>query len=496
MCYNRPRGIFMAFCSYSTQLVVENKTTVDNMFISSYLPFAPNDCVKVYLYGLMMCGSSNPTHNTIDEFSKALNLTKEDIESAYLYWQDQGLVQILETMPIQVRYLPIKNASVKLSKLSSDKYHSFNLQAQEIITGRMIMPNEYYEYYVTMESLHIEQSAFLMIIKYCVDLKGENVTYPYILTVAKNWANDGYTTAEKINEKLLDYEKTNEQLSLILKAMQIKRKLDPAERDLYAKWQNMGYDTGTIIFVVKNQKKQKQSVNFAYIDTLLEKYFSMKLFTSLEIDEYEEQKKQLFALSRTICKNLGLYYENIEPVVENYVVNWKNLGYDDSVLQVISNYCFKSSIRTLEYMNIQIQKFYKLGIVSEQSLNEYFNNIISKDEQIKKIIESVGQTRNVNNFDRECYQIWTENWNMPSELINLASEYANGRPNPIKYINKILSSWHSENITTIEQAKKSQNSTKEKEKSPKVEQKQDYSQRSYTKDEITSLFTSLEEIDI
>ncbi len=485
----------MAFCSYSTQLIVENKTTVDNLFISSYMPYASGECVKVYLYGLLLCNDSLESRNTLEEFSKALNLPVQDIESAFLYWQEQGLVQILDTIPKQIKYLPVKNANIKLSKLKDDKYSSFNLQAQEIITERMIMPNEYYEYYVTMESLHIEQTAMLMIMKYCTDLKGGNVGYPYILTVAKNWAREGYTTAEKINEKLIDYEKTNEELALILKAMQIKRKLDPSERDLYAKWQNMGFDTGTIIFVVKQQKKLKNSVNFAYLDVLLEKYYSMKLFTSLEIDEYEKQKQQLFGLAKTICKNLGLYYANVEPVVETYIVNWKNLGYDDITLETISNYCFKSSIRTLEYMNIQIQKFYKLGIVSVDSLNEYLNQIIMQDDEIKQIIEKLGQTRNVNNFDRECYDNWKNNWQMPTELIYFATTYANGKPQPMKYMNKILSTWHTKNITNIEDAKKCEDMPETTKQTQNKTQK-DYKERSYTKEEISSLFTSLEEIDI
>lgn len=485
----------MAFCSYSTQLIVENKTTVDNLFISSYMPYASGECVKVYLYGLLLCNDSLESRNTLEEFSKALNLPVQDIESAFLYWQEQGLVQILDTIPKQIKYLPVKNANIKLSKLKDDKYSSFNLQAQEIITERMIMPNEYYEYYVTMESLHIEQTAMLMIMKYCTDLKGGNVGYPYILTVAKNWAREGYTTAEKINEKLIDYEKTNEELALILKAMQIKRKLDPSERDLYAKWQNMGFDTGTIIFVVKQQKKLKNSVNFAYLDVLLEKYYSMKLFTSLEIDEYEKQKQQLFGLAKTICKNLGLYYANVEPVVETYIVNWKNLGYDDTTLETISNYCFKSSIRTLEYMNIQIQKFYKLGIVSVDSLNEYLNQIIMQDDEIKQIIEKLGQSRNVNNFDRECYDNWKNNWQMPTELIYFATTYANGKPQPMKYMNKILSTWHTKNITNIEDAKKYEDMSETTKQTQNKTQK-DYKERSYTKEEISSLFTSLEEIDI
>lgn len=483
----------MSFCSYSSQLIIENKTPVDNMFITSYMPYASGECVKVYLYGLLACNNSNASHNTIEEFSKALNLSTEDIESAFLFWQEQGLVQILDTIPKEVKYLPIQNAGIKHPKIKQEKYASFNIQAQEIICDRMIMPNEYYEYYVTMESLHIEQSALLMIMKYCADLKGTNVGYPYILTVAKNWAKDGYTTAKSINEKLLGYEQQNENIALILKAMTLKRGADTSERDLFEKWQQMGFDVGTIIFVIKFFKKQKKSVNFLYLDSILEKYYTMRLFSCLEIDEYEKNKQELTLLAKNICKNLGIYYENIEPVLENYVINWINLGYDDKTLLKISNYCFKSNIRTLEYMDKQILKFYKLGIVSEESLNQYFEDILSKEQNIKNILEKLGLDRNVNNFDRECYKNWKNNWNMPEELIEKAITLSAQKPQPMLSMNRLLSDWHSNNIKTLEQSEKIVLPKNSKKVEPA---KQNYETREYSKEEISKLFTNLEEIEI
>ena len=134
----------MGFCSYSSQLIVENKTPIDNLFITSFMPHARGECVKVYLYGLLMCNDSNTHHKTIEQFSKALNMSEQDIESAFLFWQDQGLIQIINTIPKEIKYLPIQNAKIKHPKIKEDKYTSFNLQAQEIISDRMIMPNEYF----------------------------------------------------------------------------------------------------------------------------------------------------------------------------------------------------------------------------------------------------------------------------------------------------------------------------------------------------------------
>ncbi len=480
----------MSFCSYSSQLITENKTAVDNLFINSFMPFAPNEYVKVYLYGLMLCNDTNPSHNNMEDFCKALHLTQDEIMEAFDYWQQQGIVLILNTLPLQVKFLPVSTSKLKAQKFKEDKYENFNLQVNEILNQRMPSPNEFYEYYVTMESLHIEQEAMLMIIKYCADLKGSNVNYPYILQVAKNWANEGITTTKSVEEKLLEYQKQDEDLALIAKAMGIKRKLDTSERDLYFKWQSMGFLPNLIIFVVKSLKKSKNSVNFKYLDAILEKYYTMKLFSIQEVEAYENQKEELFGLAKNICKNLGVYYENIEPVVENYISNWHNLGYDDETLILISNYCFKSSIRTLELMDKQIQKFYKLGIVNIQSLNQYFESVLEQESTIKELLSSLGLSRNVNNFDRDCYKNWVENWKMSNTLINHAAMLSKDKNQPFVYMNKLLSTWHNNNIQTTEQADKL-NLPQECKKAPT-----NYDTRNYTNQEINSLFTNLEEVEI
>ncbi len=481
----------MSFCSFSSQLIAENQTAVDNLFITSFMPSAPSECIKVYLYGLFICSVANPVHNTLEEFSKTLGMSESDIESAFVYWQDKGLVQILDTIPFEVRFLPVKNSIVKHPKIKDGKYNSFNLQAQEIITGRMITPNEYYEYYAVMESLKIEPSAMIMIIKYCVDLKGDNVGYAYILTVAKNWAQEGVTTAKAVEEKLLDYQKDNDDISLVAKSMGIKRALDLFEKDLFKKWQNMGFETNVINYVAKTQKKSKNSVSFKYLDVIFEKYYTMRLFTILDIEQYEEQKSHLFDLAKNICKNLGVYYENVEPVVENYIATWKNMGFDDDTLLTISNYCFKNSVRTLEYMDKQILKFFKLGIVTLDSLNSYFNDILDTENKIKDILTKLGTQRNVNNIDRDMYASWLNN-NISSDLIDYAIEVAKDKPNAMAFMNKLLLSWHNDGIKTVDEAK----AHAPKKVETKAVQKRNYDNREYTQNEINSLFTNLDEVEI
>ena len=66
-------------------------TKVENLFISEYLPDAPGEYVKVYLFGLMY--AQYDVEPNRQELSKLLGLSVEEIEEAWIYWESKGLVR-------------------------------------------------------------------------------------------------------------------------------------------------------------------------------------------------------------------------------------------------------------------------------------------------------------------------------------------------------------------------------------------------------------------
>lgn len=481
----------MAFCKFSTEYIASSKTEIDNIFIDSFLPFADPVSVKVYIYGLYKCSSPTSFDNNIESFAKALNMSEEDVIGAFEFWQEQGLVQVLKTSPIEIRYIPLKNVINATKLFKPDKYQTFNMQAQEIFEGkREISKTEYGEYYEFMERYHVEQEALLMIMKYCVDSKKSAVGYNYILTVAKNWASEGITQASQVEEKLNSFKQKDDQIQEFFKAIGIKRNAYIEERALFDKWMNdYGFDLGVILYL---SKKIKKFTNFTMtkLDQTLTKYYQMKLMTIQSIENFENEKKALYDLAKDINKSLGLYYESLENEVENYILKWLNLGYDREVLLEIGSYCFKKSIRTLEGMDKTINKFYKLGIVSMEALMQYTDNILAINKQIEKILKDLSLSRNVNYIDRENYKTWTEEWKLSQELVNYGVELSKNKDNPMKYLSRVLADWHMKGINSIEEAKNNTPINNNIEKTKTLQG------RSYSKEEINALFESIDDVEI
>ena len=485
----------MALCSFSSSLAMDNSTLLDNAFINEFMPSASGTAIKVYIYGLALCSSPYSRDNEIDSMANVLGITIDEIIDAFSYWQDMGIVQIITTDPISVQFLPVKLHSGRGKTQVKEKYADFNKEAQNILSGRMIRPNEYNEYYNLIETYHFEPEALLMIIKYCAKLKNDSINYPYILTVASSFEKDGIKTCSALEEKLLEQEQACLSLTSVLSALGIKREADLDERNLFIKWTKVfGFTEGIIKEVAKTLKKRG---GMHKLDELLTKYYEQKLFTMEEIESYSKNKERMFDTARIVTKTIGVYYQNLDSVVETYISDWISKGYDEESLSLIAKYCFKQSIRTLEGVNTVVLKFFKLGLVSIDAINEYLEGVIETESIIKEIIDNIGLVRSVSAYDRDLFKTWSETWNLNTDIILLASKSANGKVQPMIYLNKLLSNFYTKNIKTIESAKAEIESfNKNNGQTTSKPTSKAFRSREYTSEELNALFDSLDDIEV
>ena len=256
------------------------------------------------------------------------------------------------------------------------------------------------------------------------------------------------------------------------------------------KWTNsFGFTHDVIIFVAKTLKK-KGGMN--KLDQLLSKYFEQKLFTPQEIDQYSKEKEGLYTIAKMVTSTLGLYYQNLESTVEVYIKDWVNKGYDEETLKLLSFYCYKQDIRNLSLMNEVIGKFYKLGLVSTKAINQYIDNVVQTDDYIKQILDSLNIVRRVNSVDRDFYKTWTEEWHMSNQVIMLVCQKSKQANQPLRYMNKLLSEMNSQNIhSEQETAAFLEKTTIAPSAAPS-----EMVSREYTKEQLSALFDSLDDIEV
>lgn len=478
----------MTFCKFSPSYQSKNQIMLDNVFVTHFLPKAPDLCVKAYLLGLSKCNNADDCENNLEYFAKVLNVCEDDVVSLFRYWEDEGLVQVLSTNPIEVRYLPINVTSVGVKKFKIDKYADFNIQTQEIFNSRMIMPNDYSEFYNLIENFHFAENALLRIMKYCVDNKGFNLNPKYVVAVAKDWAREGILNLEQVESKIEELGVVDDKMNMILLAMGTKRKVQLEDKELLNKWINsFGFDLNVILFVVKLMKNKKRKLDVDVLNEVLTKYYEAKLMSVQEIENYENEKENLYSIAIAVNKELGVYYEDLTKEIDAYVVPWINMGFDVETLKLVADNCFKSSIKTLEGLNGILLKLFKLGIVNTQSYLQYINDNLAIDNKIQTILVELNLHRNVNNIDRSFYSVWTNDWNFNNEIILYAASLSKDKSNAIQYLNKILSNWNSLGIKTLEKAKETK---------LEVQAENTFIHNNYSKEQIKSLISNLDEVEV
>lgn len=276
---------------------------VDNKFVTEWLPEAKGDYVKVYLFGLYLCSGQDESINSAQAMAEYLSMPLSAVEQAFDYWKETGLVTVTSTSPLAVVYNHPREAGGRVRKFKAGRFTDFNAQLQALYPHRMITPTEYERYYDFISSNKVPDELIVMIAAYCIGGKGESVNWSYILTCARDWINQGIRTPEQAEEKIRQMEENSDKLRKLMAALGRKGAPDFDEKQAYMKWKESWGFTDEVILHVAASCKSKGGMN--KLDSLLDMYFRLSLFTTEEIDAYNENRRKLRTLTRDIYKRMG-----------------------------------------------------------------------------------------------------------------------------------------------------------------------------------------------
>ena len=227
----------MAFCNFSKEYD-NGYTTIDNKFITKYLPEADGFAVKVYLYGLYLC-ENRETDFSASNMAEVLKTTEEAVRQAFAFWEDYDLVEILAQEPLTVQYLPVRTAVGRPKKIRYEQYADFNKELQRKMqkVGKFISANDYVKYMKFLEENAIQPQALLLIVEYCITKQGEAVSASYVFNKAKKLLRNGLSTYEQVEKELSGYNAHEADLLAVFTAMSAyQRTPDESDYDLYRKW--------------------------------------------------------------------------------------------------------------------------------------------------------------------------------------------------------------------------------------------------------------------
>lgn len=433
-------------------------TPVENLFIQEFMLKAPGEYVKVYLYGLSQCYHSQGSENTIERFAHALGMEPETVESAYRYWERQGIVAMgaQESGQLCVEYLNIKdvlyNNRMKPQK-SLYKYKDFNQSLQMIFETRLLTPQEYLKIYEWVESLFLPQEVVLMMVRFYVTTKGPKISINYLDKVAQGWAEDKINTLSKAEEYIEEHEATYGNAKAVLKYLGIHRAPSRPELELARKWTyEWGFSREALLAACKDTAKV-QHPTFSYLDQVLSRYHVSGATDPVAIEEAAHSRTKQIAAIKDTLRRLQMRRASYTPREEELYGQWTQRGHDPGAILLACDECLLTIASPgFEDLDRTLAQWTEAGIDTAEKARTRMAELLQQDEELSLILARAGEERGLKPLDRKAYRLWNEEWRVPFEMILQAAEYAENAKEKIPFIHKILESWHKGGILTILQA--------------------------------------------
>ena len=251
-------------CSLERSAAMLGATPVQNLFIMEYMPKAPEGFVKVYLYGLML--STCRGLETAD-LPGGLNIDEAEALEAFLYWQEMGLVRVIETEPLNVEY---RMPSAAPYKSGSRKYGNLIAALSSACRPRVFTPQELSKIYDWIDVFGMDESTAVMLACHCIKTKGPRVSIQYMDKAARTWADRGILTPDLADQYIMAETERNSGAQAILNRWRKKRSPSEDELELYRKWTEDWGMTHEEILAACPAVTAADKPTFAYLNGILE----------------------------------------------------------------------------------------------------------------------------------------------------------------------------------------------------------------------------------
>ena len=262
-------------------------TKVENIFINEYMPSAPGDFVKVYLYASMY--AEHGLEITEKAIAKQLGLSEEKVREAWEYWEERGVIRkryfdtqgnvsfIVEFLSLKEQLYGKNTAPVRgeASRPKGDNVFG-NPEVKvmfkdiEKALGRTLDSSELGQIMKWLTDYGASPEVVFTAVKYSIDKNKTSMRY--IESVVKGWTEEGLQSTDQISEKLQEMDEKYYRYRRVLKALGFTRNATEAEKEMMDNWfERMGYSMDRVLEAC-TKTAGISSPNFNYVNKVLENW--------------------------------------------------------------------------------------------------------------------------------------------------------------------------------------------------------------------------------
>lgn len=428
-------------------------TSIENIFITEYLPAASGEQIKVYLYGLYQ--SQNGADNFgVAELAAALSLEEGQVLASLRYWERRRLVErVKDDPPTYVFHHLGQRFMTGQDQLSGDEHYIMFSEAVNTQLGsrRKLRESDISMAYEWVEELQLPQEVVLMLLNHFADTRGAHFSFKSAQTTAVMMKEENITTTDEAEQYFSHSKKTHAGARGVLAEFNMRRLPTEPELALYRKWtEQWGFDKDAILLACQ-ETVAANNPSFSYLNGILE-----RLKNQLPSKEGSSVKKHLkqegedAALVREVLQELG------KPGISPFTVlaAYNELRKDHShEMILLAAKSVRSRGGMFEDLLPRLQSWRNMNLTDHKKVVAHLRSLKQYEVLMYTVFEQSGQEGRAGENDLMMLKGWLEDGHSEA-LITEAARQARSARQKLQYINKVLANWKKEGIKTVDAAQK------------------------------------------
>ncbi|MDR2487264.1 MAG: DnaD domain protein, partial [Clostridiales Family XIII bacterium] len=258
-------------------------TAIPNIFIAEFLPSAPGDYVKVYLYAYMQtCAGIFLSNSSI---AQALGLSPEDVLKAWTWFEEHHVIRKRNTDPndplrYDVEFTDLKGRTFgdaepagrrRASSLDNARVRAMFEQIEQVM-GRMIPPTDVQKIQRILDD-GASPELFAYAYTYCAE-RGKRLSAAYAGGVVRRWMEAGIETPEQAKARVYEEDQRYADYRSVLKALGHRTELvTDGEKKIIDAWiDQYGYTIDQLLELAERAATKRNK--FDYVKAIIENEYA------------------------------------------------------------------------------------------------------------------------------------------------------------------------------------------------------------------------------
>ncbi|MGI6695294.1 MAG: DnaD domain protein [Christensenellales bacterium] len=426
-------------------------TAVENLFFTEYLPDASGDQVKIYLLGLYHSHRGTPDYS-VKQMAQELGLEEVQVEAALRFWERRRLVERVSDKPLQYVYHSL-GQRLLTGQDGMQEDRAFILFSDAVYAQfdgrRKLRPGDIALAYEWVQDLGLPQEVVLMLLNYCADTRGSNFSFKSAQSLAVAMREDGVMTPEDAENYLSHSKRTHQGARSVLSQFNLRRLPTEPELALYRKWsQDWGFDEAAIIAACQETVSANHP-SFSYLDRILDRLQRQGNTSAAAVSGKLEKDSRDAEQLKQVLEILGVSSQLAFTVLPAYRALRERFPHEMIVLAARAVQARRGAFEDLEP---RLTAWQSLGLADDVAVKEHLTALKAFQPAMFQVFELSGQEGRPGEQDLLRYRAWREAGHNDA-LIREAASQARSSRQKLSYIDKVLSSWKKEGITTVDAAR-------------------------------------------